>query len=55
MDMEIIAAKILPAVFGNTFLLAYNGTKGKNVKWFFYVFYPAHYILFYTIGHTLLQ
>ena len=32
------------------FLLAYNGKKGRNIKWLFYVFYPAHIFLLCWIG-----
>lgn len=31
-------------------ILCYNGRPGKKVKWFFYLFYPVHYVLFYLIG-----
>ncbi len=31
-------------------LLSYNGQKGKGLKWLFYVFYPAHIAVLYTIG-----
>lgn len=36
------------------FIELYDGTKGKGGKWFFYIFYPVHYILFYCIGTYLL-
>ena len=28
----------------------YNGKRGKNIKYFFYVFYPAHLLLLYIIS-----
>lgn len=32
----------------------YNGTRGKwKLKWFFYLFYPAHLVLIYLIGMLL--
>ena len=34
-------------------LLLYNGKRGKQNKYFFYVFYPAHLILIYAIGSAL--
>ncbi|WP_322906726.1 TraX family protein [Paenibacillus sp. SGZ-1009] len=41
-------------VFATIPILLYNGTKGRNMKYLFYVFYPAHlyclYILAYWLG-----
>jgi hypothetical protein len=34
-------------------LLLYNGKRGRNGKYFFYVFYPAHIYLFYIIAWFL--
>lgn len=31
-------------------ILCYNGKKGRGLKWLFYIFYPAHIFLLYTIG-----
>lgn len=33
------------------FLIMYNNKSGHKVKWFFYVFYPLHYILFWYLGN----
>lgn len=31
------------------FILLYNGKPGKKIKYFFYIFYPLHLIIFYII------
>jgi hypothetical protein len=31
-------------------IILYNGSRGRQGKYFFYVFYPAHIYLFYTIA-----
>lgn len=31
----------------------YNGKRGLNIKWLFYVFYPAHILLLYLIAYAL--
>lgn len=31
----------------------YNGTRGWNIKWFFYIFYPAHILLLYLIAAAM--
>lgn len=48
MGMEIFS---LPA-----FLLTglYNGKKGRQPRWFFYVFYPAHLLALWAVGRYLL-
>lgn len=32
----------------------YNGERGRQPKWFFYWFYPAHLLLYYVIGMWVL-
>lgn len=33
----------------------YNGKKGKNMKWFYYVFYPLHIWLLYGLGCSMVS
>ncbi len=44
---EITALLALPAVH------AYNGQRGRKLKYFFYIFYPAHLLLLFAIKHLL--
>ena len=34
-------------------LLLYNGQRGKGNKWFFYVFYPAHFLVFAALAAVI--
>ena len=45
---EITALSALPAVH------AYNGQRGWRLKYFFYIFYPAHLLLLFAISKWLL-
>lgn len=36
------------------FLLMYNKNKGRSIKWFFYIIYPAHIIALWYIGNYFL-
>ena len=40
-------------VFSLPFILMYNGKRGKNIKYFFYVFYPIHIWVLYIIGYFI--
>ncbi|HBN57366.1 MAG TPA: hypothetical protein DD414_11390, partial [Lachnospiraceae bacterium] len=35
-------------------ILCYNGQRGRQPKWFFYWFYPAHLLLYAAIGMWVL-
>ncbi len=39
----------LPAVAAFVPIYFYNGKRGSNIKYFFYVFYPAHLMILYVI------
>lgn len=34
------------------FMLLYNGRKGKHLKYFFYIFYPAHIFVFFILSRV---
>jgi hypothetical protein len=40
-------------VFALVPILLYNGKRGNGSKYFFYVFYPAHLYLFYTVAWAI--
>lgn len=39
----------MPAPLAYILLYFYNGKRGINLKYFFYIFYPAHLLIFYLI------
>lgn len=34
------------------FILLYNGKKGKSMKYFFYIFYPVHILIFFILSRV---
>lgn len=40
-------------VFSLPFIWMYNGKRGKNIKYFFYFFYPIHIWILYIIGYYI--
>ena len=40
-------------VFSVPLFFLYNGKKGKNIKWFYYLFYPLHIWVLYIIGNAV--
>ncbi|MBS5451186.1 MAG: conjugal transfer protein TraX [Coriobacteriia bacterium] len=41
------------AVIGLLLLFLYNGKRGRSMKWFFYVFYPAHMLIIGVIAQLM--
>lgn len=43
-----------PAIFSVLPILLYNGKKGANIKYLFYIFYPLHMLIILTIKNLIL-
>lgn len=43
----------IPAFFILPLVQRYNGQRGWNLKWVFYIFYPAHIFLLYLIAYAI--
>lgn len=42
-------------IFALPFMLLYNGEKGRSLKHFFYIYYPAHCYILYILGIVMLK
>lgn len=42
-------------IFALPFMLAYNGQRGPGLKWFFYIFYPAHTVLLFWLANFIFK
>jgi len=46
---------LLSAMASLIFVLLYNGTRGRGIKWFFYVIYPVHLLALFSIWFFFLR
>ncbi|MDC7287216.1 conjugal transfer protein TraX [Blautia schinkii] len=46
----LISPYFITAACSLIFISLYNGKRGMRMKYFFYVFYPAHFIVFYVLS-----
>lgn len=51
----LIDPYFLTAVFSLLLLLLYNGKRGLNMKYFFYVFYPIHLLILFFISAYIMK
>lgn len=40
-------------VFALPFIFMYNGKRGRDIKYFFYIFYPLHIWILYIVGYFM--
>ena len=45
----------LPALVGIIFVALYNGRRGLNLKYFFYLFYPVHLALLAIVREIIIR
>lgn len=50
-DYKMIIFTLIPLIF----IFLYNGERGKKLKYFFYIFYPAHFIVLYAINYFFVK
>lgn len=49
----ILFIEEMTALFAFLPIMIYNGKRGSNVKWAFYIFYPAHLLLLFVISYFM--
>ena len=45
----LVLCSLIPLIFINL----YNGKKGKNYKWLFYIFYPVHLLILCLLYYVI--